>query len=334
MPAAGGAAAVVIERGIRGELVAGLQEAPKNAEKIARAVTSDKRIERFFVGGTTAQMREFRDERRPISMFESFVDLENKHFEASIRIHRDDIEDAQVPWFTRAIRDLAIRAANFEDVRVLGTATDAAEVTTSEFGTTYLGGALVSTSLIFPDEAEFKTAQVNSFSVAAAVGTLPNIDELKEGARVARSALLGFKDDHGQPWHVSMPQRLVALVPPDLMQVAMELNQSSTVPAGPLTGTSNAAIGNVHQGLYDIVVNQHTVNADRVDFIVPGSDGRNSWPYVMARRLQPRLQQVTGNRGGEVSDNSFNELFDLYGVDMRHGVKFEQPFNIVRITFT
>ncbi len=334
MPAAGGEASVVIERGIRGELVAGLQEAPKFAEGIARAVTSDKRIERFFVGGTTAQMREWRDERRPVSMFESFVDLENKHFEASIRIHRDDIEDAQVPWFSRAIRDLAIRASNFEDVRVLGDATDAAEVTTSEFGTTYLGGSLISNSLIFPDEAEFKTAQDNSLVVPAAVGVLPNIDEFKEAARIAKAALRGFKDDHGQPWHVSMPQRVSLLVPPDLEQVAMELNQSTTVPAGPLTGVSNVGIGNVHQGAFNIIVNQHTVNADRVDFIIPGTDGRNSWPYVMARRLMPRLQQVTGNRGGEVSDNTFNELFDLYGVDMRHGVKFEQPFNIVRVTFT
>lgn len=330
MPAAGGAASLVIERGIRGELVAGLQEAPKFAERIARVVPSDKRVERFFVGGTTAQMRRWRDERRPVSMFESFVDLENIHFEASIRIHRDDIEDAQVPWFSRAIRDLAIRAANFEDVRVLGDATDAAEVTTSEFGAGYDGAALIANSHIFPDDAEFKTAQDNFLSVAAAVGTSPNIDELKQAARDAKAALRGFKDDRGQPFHVSMPQRLVALVPPEIEQAMLELNSSTTVPAGPLTSTSNVGIGNVERGAFDVIVNQHTANDDRVDFIIPGP----AWPYVMARRLAPRLQQVTGSRGGEVSDRSFDELFDLYGVDMRHGLRFEQWLTIVRVQFT
>lgn len=332
MPAAGGSAARAIERGIRGELIAGLASADKFAQRIARVLPSNKRTERFFVGGTTAQIRKWRDERHPVSIFESFVDLENEHFEGSIRLHRDDVEDEQVPFYSSRIRDLATRAANFEDTRVLGAMTDAAEVTTGELRAGYDGLALLHASHVDPDEAEYTTAQSNKVSVIAAVGTLPNIDECKEGLRQAKAKLRSFKDDRGQPWYGSIPPRLIALVPPDLEQVFLEINGSSTITSGPLTSTSQVAIDNIYRGSLDIIVNPYTANADRVDIIVPDPSGAR--PYVLARRLAPRLQQVTGDRSGEVDNVAFATLFDMYGVDLRHGVSPDQWRTIVRIQFT
>ena len=117
-------------------------------------------------------------------------------------------------------------------------------------------------------------------------------------------------EDHGV---VCDQQRL----PPDRLH-RQEARQGRRIHQGPAPGA------------FEVIVNQHTANADRVDFIIPGPQ----WPYALARRMAPRLQQVTGNRAGEVSKQMFEELFDLYGVDLRHGIAVNQWRNIVRVQFT
>ena len=321
----GGAEAKAVVRGIRADLISGLQSGPKIAEKICYVPTSTKRSEEYFVGGTTAQVREWTDERVPAEMFETSIIVENKHFEASLSMHRDDMDDDQVGIYSQRARELGIRASAYEEVRVLKDLIDAAESATGAFGAAYDTQAFFDTDHVDPGPAEYTTAQDNDTTSNITTPAAPTLADLKAAVLDMISNLTLFKDDKGQPWHIALPNKLIALVPPSFVNVFNELNQSQTI------AENAAAITNIWKGSFDIFTNLWTVSDDRFILIVPGP---MSWPFILQRRLAPRFSQVTGNRSGELSDDAWNTLFDKFGVDFRLGVGFAQWRSAILHTFT
>ncbi len=323
MAVGGTTSSKAIIRGIRGEFIEGLQSSPNLATRIARAVTSDKREESYLFSGSTAQVRQWTDERRPAEISEFEVKLANNHYEASISIHRDDVEDDQVGFYLRRARELGTRMADYENVLVLATALDAS-YSNGDLGLSFDGQFHFDTDHSWTGEgAEYTTNQDNDLSGAAATGTTPTFAEAETALDAMIEQLVTFKDDKGQPFHPqSRLERFTLVCPPDMIGPFSRVAESKTSPSG------SAPIDNILQGKYDIVPNRYSTNNDRVQLFA--GDGA----YILQRRMAVRTNQVTGRRSGEVADSSFHTLIDYFGADCRANVGLAEPLYGVSYIFT
>lgn len=323
MAAGGYTSSKAIIRGIRGEFIEGLQASTNLATRVARAVQSDKREESYLFSGSTAQVRQWTDERRPAEISEFEVKVVNNHYEASISIHRDDIDDDQAGLYLRRARELGVRMADYENVLVLKTAIDAS-YSDSDLGLSFDGQFHFDTDHAWTGEgAEYTTSQDNDLTAAAATGTTPTFAEAETALDAMIEQFCTFKDDKGQPFHPqSRLERFTLLCPPDMMGPFQRVAESKTSPSG------SAPIDNILQGKFDIVPNRYTANNDRVQMFV--GDGA----YILQRRMAVRTNQVTGRRSGEVADSSFHNLVDYFGADWRGNVALAEPLYGCSYIFT
>jgi phage major head subunit gpT-like protein len=323
MAAGGQTSSKAIIRGIRGEFIEGLQASENLATRVARAVQSDKREESYLFSGSTAQVRQWKDERRPAELSEFEVKVVNNHYEASLSIHRDDIDDDQVGFYMRRARELGTRMSDYENVLVLKTALDAS-YSDSDLGLSFDGQFHFDTDHAWTGEgAEYTTAQDNDLTAAAATDTTPTFAEAETAIDAMIEQFVTFKDDKGQPFHPqSRLERFVLLCPPDMVGPFQRVVESKTSPTG------SAPIDNILQNKYDIVVNRYSANNDRVQMFA--GDGA----YILQRRLAVRTNQVTGRRSGELADSSFHGLIDYFGADLRANVGLAEPLYGCSYIFT
>jgi hypothetical protein len=323
--AVGGQGSKAIIRGIRGEFLEGLQSSENLATRIARAVQSDKREESYLIAGSTAQVRQWTDERQPAEISEFEVKVANNHYEASLSIHRDDVDDDQVGTYLQRARELGVRMSDFENVLVLKTAMDAS-YSDSTIGLAYDGQFFFDTDHAHTQEgAEYTTSQDNDLTAAAATGTTPTFAEAELAMDAMIEQLTTFKDDKGQPLHPqSRLEHFTLMAPPDMIGPFQRVASSKTSPSG------SAPIDNILQAKFDVVPNRYSANNDRVQLFVSG--GNNF--FALQRRLSVRSQQVTGRRSGEVADSSFHTLVDYFGVDMRGNVAGMEPLYGCSYIFT
>jgi hypothetical protein len=324
MAVGGTTSSKAIIRGIRGEFIEGLQASANLATRIARAVTSDKREESYLFSGSTAQVRQWTDERRPAEISEFEVKVVNNHYEASISLHRDDIEDDQAGGFyLRRARELGTRMADYENVLVLATALDAS-YSDSTLGLSFDGQFHFDTDHAWTGEgAEYTTSQDNDLTAAAATGTTPTFAEAETALDAMIEQLTVYKDDKGQPFHPqSRLEKYTLLCPPDMVGPFSRVAESKTSPSG------SAPIDNILQGKFDIVPNRYSANNERVQLFA--GDGS----YILQRRMAVRTNQVTGRRSGEVADSSFHSLIDYFGADLRANVGLAEPLYGCSYIFT
>jgi phage major head subunit gpT-like protein len=327
----GGASSKAILPLVRAEFMRRLKASPDLFPQLAIKTTSTRREENYHVGGSTAQIREWTDERKPADAFETTIDVVNRHFEGSITVHRDDIEDDQIGYYLQKARDLGTRAADFPNKLGLGDLLDAA-YSAGAFGSAYTGSPFYHTAHVWPGEAEFKTGQDNDRTQNIVDTDVATTVEMILAVAEMLQALKSYKDDKGQPLHVaSQLSRVVLVVPPGHERAALEVARSTAIPAGTnVASVDNVFFGGRHQ--LDVLVNQYTANADRIQLFKPSNaDGR---AFVQQMRTTQKLQQVTGRRSGEVSGEAFHNLFDSFGVDMRMEVAFGEPLDSVSMIFT
>lgn len=321
----------VTTKGIKIELVAGMQQAPRAFEKIAIAVPTDAPEEEYLWGGMVPAMRKWTDTRTPLDMFQRKTTVVNEIFESSLKVDRFEKQDDRAGFFMRRIRDLGARAAMFEDERGLGDLIDAAESATGEFGGSYDGPTTIAffdTTHVDP-AAQFTTAQSNDLSFVAATGTSPTLAEFKAAMAAILEQLRLFKDDRGRPWHRGNPQTVFLVVPPDFEEVVLEyINSTSIDQVGGNPNITHALRGILN---FAIIVNQETANVDRMVVAFPGP---NAFPFILQRRLEPVLNQVTGDRSGEIDIGAFMERYDHFGVYSRLGVGYGQWRHAILAKFT
>lgn len=327
----GGAGSKAVLPLIRPEFMRRLKASPELFAQIALKTTSNRREENYHVGGGTAAITEWIDERTHSEAFETTIDVVNRHFQGAFEVHRDDIDDDQISFYMQKARDLGTRAADFPNKLGLGDLLDAA-YSTGAFGNAYTGSPFFDTAHVWPGEAEYVTPQDNDLTASAVDSETATLVEMKTAVAKMLKALKGFKDDKGQPLHIaSQLTRVILLVPPGHEAAALELARSTTTPAGTnVASVDNVFFGGRHQ--IEVVVNQYTSNLSRIQMFKPSNaDGR---AFIMQMRLSQRLQQVTGRRSGEVSGDSFDTLMDRFGVDMRMEVAFGEPLDAVSVTFS
>lgn len=150
---------------------------------------SNQAIENYAWLGMVPQMREWIGGRQPKTVRENVFSVANKPYESTLEIMTSDLRRDQSGQIMVRIGELARRVLSFP-ASLLSTLMIAGESTVCYDGQFFFD----------TDHAEGSSgSQNNDLSHAAATGTSPTVPEMRDAIMEAVAAILGFKDDQGEP---------------------------------------------------------------------------------------------------------------------------------------
>ena len=174
-------------------------------------------------------MREWGTGRVAKGLRSESYSVENLKYEATIEVDRDEISDDKTGQIRIRTAELASRAATHKDYMIAYLLSMGA---TSGFNS-YDGVTFFNDSHVSGDSG----AQDNKLGSSASDPNDPTSEEFKMSLKAALSAMLGFKDDRGEPMSLSA-QSLVCVVPTTMYISALE-----AVNATLINSTSNVLEG-------------------------------------------------------------------------------------------
>lgn len=314
-------------KGIRGEFLAGIESAPRLHSAICQVVDSDAPEETYLYGGQVPRMSEWIDTRKPVDLFQKKLTVPNRIYEASIKADRFEKQDDRAGFFNQRIRDMGTEAANFVDELVFGTLIDAAESATGSEGPAYDGFAMFDTGHLDP-AAEYTTPQSNDVTSSATVTTNPTLTEFRAGMKQVLETFRGFRDDRGRKWWRNIPgMEFIIVAPPSQEVVATEFIKSVSI------DSTNPAIVNALTNIarWRLIVNTETANSNKC-IVALSAPGR--MPFLVQQRVMPVMNQLTGDRSGELADETFFHRYDFWGAYNRVGIGYGQWRSAILTTWT
>jgi phage major head subunit gpT-like protein len=320
-------ARAVTIKGIRGEFLAGIESAPRLHQNIAQVVDSDAPEETYLYGGQVPRMREWLDTRKPVDLFQKKLTVPNKIYEASIKADRFEKQDDRLGFFNGRIREMGTEAANFVDELVFGTLIDAAESATGSEGPAYDGQAFFDTDHVDP-AAQYTTAQSNDLTSAAVDTTDPTLAEFKAGMKQVLESFRTVRDDRGRKWWRNITGATFWIITsPGHEVTATEFIKSMS------TDSTNPAIINALTNIanWNLIINTETAN-DNKTIVALSAPGR--MPFLVQQRVRPVMNSVTGDRAGEIDDETFFNRYDFWGAYNRVGIGYGQWRSAFLTTWT
>jgi phage major head subunit gpT-like protein len=220
----------LLTKGLRSEFFDRYNQTTTYYQDLATRIVSSSDSETYRWLGTVPKMREWGTGRIAQGLRTESYSVENLKYEATIEVDRDEVADDQTGQIRVRTGELAQRAAAHKDLLIAqllingGTSGYNSYDGVSFFNDGHSSGA--------------SGSQDNDLTYAAAAGdNQPTTEEFKGALKQAIAAMLGFKDDQGEPQPMTMTQ-LVCVVPPTMLFTAMEavnatvINQTTNVLAG------------------------------------------------------------------------------------------------------
>lgn len=300
-------------RAIIGEFYARL-EAKTGMEWIddlAMLFTSDQESETYKWLGMSPAMREWIGGRQAKGFRENGVTIVNKNFEATLEVLVEELRRDKSGQILVRVREMADRA-NTHWASLLSTLILAAESTVCYDGQYFFD----------TDHAEGQSGtQDNDRTMAAATGTAPTVPEMQQGILTCVQAILGFKDDQGEPMNEAA-QKFRVMVPTIFWGTAESAVNNPIIDAGAVNVLPNL------RGRVDLTVtsNPRLTWTDKI--AVFRADG-NVKPLI--RQEEKRLELKAVAEGSELE---FNENKHRYGVDASRNVGFGYWQHGCLMTFT
>lgn len=174
---------------------------------IATIVNSDGADEEYGGLGSVPGVREWVGDRVFNTLRGAKFTIENRKWESSVQIEKDDIDDARLVKYGPVLEELGREAEHHPDELMF-------EMLTGGESKTCLDGQFFfDTDHVWGDSG----TQSNDLSATAATGTTPTEAECRTAYHAARAAMLGFKKDNGKYFHrptLNPIGDLMLLVPP------------------------------------------------------------------------------------------------------------------------
>lgn len=268
------------------------------AEQIATVINTTLPAQKYAWLGAVPPMREFIDERKPGSMSEYAVTIEDKVFESTIAVDRRAIEDDQLDLIRLRIRDLAFRVSAHRHQIV-------AEALSGGFaGTCYDSKTLFATDHPIPGGtySNRSTSALGPTALADAV-----------------TAMMTVPDDAGIPLGI-VPDTLV--VGPKLQWTAAELVESPVVVyKGNVTDNApSTPYKNAFQGKLRLVVSPFLTGAsDDYWFLL---DTKRPIKAVILQQRSDVPVEFSALESGSGSESAFMRDRFFYGVRGRYNVGY------------
>lgn len=275
--------AVTLEKGLRAEFMKAYTSTEPNALiNAAMKVTSSASSERFGWLGSAPTMQEFKDEKSPKGLLDHDFTIKNVPFEATLKVDKYALRNDQLGAINVRVRDLAPRAKVFPaklmmQLLVAGT-----------------------TNLCYDGQPFFSASHAEGDSGTQSnllTGTGVTLAALEADFNAARTALISYKDDQGEPWYEdAAAMDLLVVCSPALVPVFEKLFKTDLI-----NNTSNTVKGAAR-----------VMGSARLT--------GNSWYLLnVAGEIKPFILQenmpVTFGALEADSDEGFKRRFYLYGVE-------------------
>lgn len=186
---------------------AGRESADPFYPTIATVVNSDGKDEEYGGLGSVPGVREWVGDRVFNSLRGAKFTIENRKWESSIQVEKDDIDDARLVKYGPVLEELGAEAECHPDELMFEL------LVNGESQTCLDGQYFFDTDHAWGDSG----TQSNDLTSVAATGTTPTEAECRTAYHAARAAMLGFKKDNGKFFHrptLSPVSDFLLLVPP------------------------------------------------------------------------------------------------------------------------
>jgi len=275
---------VTLEKGLRAEFMKAFELVETGKiMSAAMKVDSSAASEKFGWLGSVPQMQEFKDEKSPKGLLDHNYTIANVPYEATLKVDKFAIRNDQLGAVQVRIRDLAGRAKTFPIKLMLDL------LINGDTQLCYDGQAFFSASHSEGDSG----TQSNIVN-----GTGTTLAQVTADFMSARTAMMGFLDDQGQPMFEDTIQQDLLIVCGPALQGVMEQMLNSTVL--PNNGT------NILYKAADISVSARLTGND---WYVLNRYGAVK-PLVFQENMPIEFGALEGN-----SDEGFKRRFYLYGVE-------------------
>lgn len=249
--------------------------------------------------GANPPMNEWKDKRQAVGLRDMTYTLTNAHYEATVGIDRDTIEDDKYNMFMPRIRGLAASAFKYMAEKVFS------QIDDGETNTAYDGTAMFADTRTIGGSGNIDNLISMACSGSAA--------EIRAAVAAAQEKMRLFQDDWGKPMN---------LVPDTILcgpEMELALREAIFTPAVSQTIRPETMF------VKRIIVSPW-IDSDATDWYMLCTT-EEIRPLVMILRKNPEFAAVTNpNDSGVFMDKTF-----YYGVDCRFAVGFGDPRTAVKL---
>ena len=293
---------VTLEKGLKTTFYQGYDAGTPIYDSLVVTVPSAANEEKYGWLGTAPILREWKDERMPKGFLDQDFTIVNKHYEGSVRVDGDTLEDDQTNQINMRVADMGDKTRRHPDSLLNTLITDA------ESTACYDGQFFFDT-----DHSEGSSGTLdNDLGVSVSDTSAVTVAEFKTIIDAAITALLGFKDDQGEPyleeWNLDA-SNLLCMVPRQMRQVALE-----TVGAELISNTTN-----VYRNQCRIIVNPRFASTTKVYFFYVGAPMK---PFIFQQRGFNDGQTMRVGMLGADSQDGFMRNSLVFGVDTRYNMGY------------
>ena len=282
---------VVLEKALRTEFMKSFDngENPADVMPMIMETQSSSSSEKYGWLGNVTQLSEWKDSRKLTGLLDFDYSIPNKHYEGSLQVDRDDIEDDQYGAIKVRIQDLSKRAKThprklFFELLVAG-----------EVGLCFDGLPFFSNSHVY----ETGGSTQDNLHTGTKVGTYPTAAELSLDFKLARAIMEQFVDEHGEPFNEGELEYMI-VASPNLKGILDEVFGADLI-----SSTTNTL-----KGASKYMTSARLSGADW--YIIETSGAIK--PFVKQNRQEVRFDALEAT-----SENGFMHKTYKYGVDYRIG---------------
>lgn len=270
--------------------------------RIASVMKSNTLTESINWLGTVPQMRLWTDERVHQAIAPSYTySVTNNHYEATIDVDRDTIEDDRYRLIMPRIGQLGQEAGRYPWVLAINALV--------ANGTGYDGQSFFSSSHV----SGLSGTQNNTVSATGQTLAAVTTDLTSAITQIRR-----FKDDQGRPMNLGQPKTgtggpggLTILAPPELESVFRQLLNADFLPAAGVAAPQS----NWFKGYADLIVDPYLTSATAWYLL---DLGHSLKPLIYLDRKAPEFVPMDDPKNAQV----FNKRQFSYGVDFRGNVGY------------
>lgn len=285
-------------------------------DQISNFFTSDQASETYVDVGTAPTMREWIGGREPKKLNELKFTIANKKYEATLEILMDDIRRDKTGKVAMRIQQMAQRA-RAHDAKLL-----TALIAAGSSSACYDGQYFFDTDHLDGDSG----TQSNSLSLNITTVASPTPAEAEASILRATEALIGLKDDQGEPINEGAT-RFLAMVPVNYLSAfAGALGTTVILDGGVARNNLIPAMGSISGLAYGMVVNPRLSATDA--FYLFRADGIEK-PLIRQEEVALQVSAIA-----EGSEEEFKNDRHLYGIKRIVGAGFGDWKGSVKITHT
>ena len=297
----------LLTKGLRSEFFNRFDATTRYFQDLSTRIASNSDSESYKWLGSVPRMREWGTGRVARGLRTESYSVENLKYESTLEVDRDEIADDKTGQIRVRIGELAERAATHKDYL---TSQLLINGETAGFDS-YDGVSFFSDSHVSGESG----TQSNKHTSTATDPDNPTTTEFKAALKTAIGAMMGFKDDQGDPMSVSATG-LMCVVP-----TTMYLTSLEAVSATVISSTSNVLEGAARIIAFPWVTDTSKWYLLKTDGVIR--------PFIFQDREPLEFTALT-----EESDEGFRREKFLYGVRARYRMTYGYWQYGVRMNFT